>query len=61
MTISPDRRHSSKLNFVANGTMLVLWRMGLDTIDIAKKLGLHEYQVANELPRLRAANPRMKS
>lgn len=58
ITYKQTRRTSETLNYVSDGLMLVLWRQGLDTYEIAKKLKLHEYQVANELPRLRMANPK---
>jgi DNA-binding CsgD family transcriptional regulator len=33
--------------------ILVLWKHKLDTVDIAARLGLKEWQVANRLLRLR--------
>lgn len=35
--------------------MLTMWKQGLDTLAIAYRLNLLEWQVANELPRLREA------
>lgn len=57
-TRTVTNRHIPTVDHVTDGAMLVLWRLGMDTTDIAKKLNLHEYQVANELPRLRMANPK---
>ena len=36
------------------GLIMALWRMGYDTHDIAQRLNLREYQVANRLWHLRA-------
>ncbi len=49
------RRHIPNVELHHQGLMLALWNQGYDTNAIAKRLGLHEWQVANELPRLREA------
>jgi DNA-binding CsgD family transcriptional regulator len=38
-----------------DGVMLLLWKSGLDTYEIAKRIDLHESQVANRLWKLRSA------
>jgi hypothetical protein len=43
------------LTLVDDGLIMALWKQGLDTYDIAKKLRLHEWQVANRLLHLREA------
>ena len=38
-----------------NRVMLDLWRQGMDTLEIAKRIRLREWQVANQLPIVREA------
>lgn len=38
-----------------DGVILFMWRQGKDTLDIARRLGLHESVIANRLWKLRAA------
>lgn len=47
------KRFIPKVDEITDGVMLALWKQGLNTNEIAKKLHLHEFQVANDLPRLR--------
>lgn len=44
-----------KLNDNEEYGILTLWRFGLDTLDIARELGVHESVVANRLMHLREA------
>lgn len=37
-----------------DGMIAFLWKSGLDTFEIAKRIGLHESQVANRLWKLRS-------
>ena len=46
-------RNIVKADAMTDGLMLALWKQGLDTYAIAKRLRIEEHQVANELPRLR--------
>lgn len=38
-----------------DGMIAFLWKAGLDTFEIAKRLGLHESQVMNLLWKMRSA------
>ena len=49
-------RNIVKADAMIDGLMLALWRQGMDTNAIAKRLRIEEHQVANELPRLREIN-----
>jgi hypothetical protein len=57
--VDPDSRkrrniHEEPVDHVKEGLIVALWQTaGLDTYDIAKKLGLHEWQVHNLLLHLR--------
>lgn len=44
-----------EVTFAHDGMIMFLWKSGLDTLDIAKRIGLHEAQVANRLWQLRSA------
>ena len=46
-------QHKLELTPERDGIMFYLWKSGLDTADIAERLGLHEWQVANRLLHLR--------
>ncbi|MCK1541426.1 hypothetical protein IVB12_05395 [Bradyrhizobium sp. 179] len=48
-----QRQHAQEMTLVDDGLILALWKQGLDTYDVAKRLGLHEWQVANRLLHLR--------
>ena len=41
--------------FTHDGAILGLWKLGLDTFEIAKRLGVRESQIANRIARLRDA------
>jgi hypothetical protein len=41
--------------FQHDAAILGLWKLGLDTFDIARQLTLHEHEIANRLARLRDA------
>jgi len=41
--------------FTHDVPIIALWRLGLDTVEIAEKTHLPRYQVANRLARLRDA------
>lgn len=41
--------------FVQDGAILALWPLGLDTLEIARKLNVRECEIANRLARLRDA------
>jgi hypothetical protein len=40
---------------VDDGLILALWKQGIDTLDIARRLGVHESEVANRLFHIREA------
>lgn len=42
-----------KLDDTEEYGILTLWRFGLDTLDIAREMGVHESVVANRLMHLR--------
>jgi DNA-binding Lrp family transcriptional regulator len=44
-----------KAEFTHDGAVLAMWKLGDDTNEIAKRLGLRESEVANRLARLRDA------
>lgn len=44
-----------RVTFEHEGAIVVLWNSGLDTFEIANRIGLHESQVANLLWQLRSA------
>lgn len=46
--------HRAEVTLTHDGVMLLLWKSGLDTFEIAKRIGLHESQVANRLWKLRS-------
>lgn len=48
-------RHSEEVTLTHDGMIVFLWKSGLDTFEIAKRIGLHEHQVANRLWKLRSA------
>lgn len=48
-------QHRPEVTFAHDGMIAFLWKSGLDTFEIAKRLGLHESQVANRLGQLRSA------
>lgn len=48
-------RHREEVTLTHDGMIVFLWKSGLDTFEIAKRIGLHEYQVANRLWKLRSA------
>jgi DNA-binding CsgD family transcriptional regulator len=48
-------QHKPDVTLTHDGVMLLLWKSGLDTFEIAKRIGLHESQVANRLWKLRGA------
>jgi len=54
-------RHLRLVEPYDNTAMLELWRQGFDTLDVARRLGLKEWQVANQLPIVRTANSRSVS
>jgi hypothetical protein len=47
--------HRSEVTVTHDGMIAFLWKSGLDTLEIAKRTGLHEAQVANRLWQLRSA------
>lgn len=48
-------QHRPEITFAHDGMIAFLWKSGLDTLDIAKRIGLHESQVSNRLWKLREA------
>ena len=46
----PAIRAEVELSFVQEGLIAALWRLGLDTYEISKRIGVREHQVANRLP-----------
>lgn len=46
---------AQKAEFAFDGTIVALWKSGFDTLEIAKRLSVHEGQIANRLARLRDA------
>lgn len=44
-----------RTQFLHDGAIVSLWKLGCDTFEIAKRLHQHESQVANRLARLRDA------
>lgn len=52
--ITAPRPHVEPVDFVKEGLILAIWQSGkFDTLDIARKLGLKEWQVHNLLLHLR--------
>jgi DNA-directed RNA polymerase specialized sigma24 family protein len=47
--------HEATVTVAHDGLILMLWKQGLDTYEIAKRIGLREHQVANRLLRIREA------
>lgn len=47
--------HVPQITVVDDGMIMMLWNQSLDTCEIAKRLQLKEWQVANRLLHLRAA------
>jgi hypothetical protein len=47
--------HLSEVTVTHDGVIMFLWKSGLDTLDIAKRTGLHESQVCSRLWKLREA------
>lgn len=54
MTAAPAAP-ASDLSAAYDPAIITLWSMGLDTIDIAKRLGQPEARIANRLAALRDA------
>lgn len=50
-----QRQYAEAVTLVDDGLIIALWKQGLDTVDIAAQLRLHEHQVANRLLHLREA------
>jgi hypothetical protein len=50
-----QRKYAEPVTLVDDGLIMALWKQGLDTVDIAAQLRLHEHQVANRLLHLREA------
>lgn len=48
-------QHLPEVTMTHDGMIMFLWKSGLDTLDIAKRIGLHESQVASRPARLRSA------
>lgn len=48
-------QHQPQVTVTHDGMIVFLWKAGLDTFEISKRLGLHEAQVANRLWQLRSA------
>ena len=40
--------------------ILILWRRGMDTYDIAKQFMVPEHLIANRLPRIRSSREKME-
>jgi hypothetical protein len=51
---SAMKPHLSEVTVTHDGVIMFLWKAGLDTLDIAKRIGLHESQVSNRLWKLRS-------
>lgn len=47
-------QHKPKVTLAHDGLIVFLWKSGLDTLEIARRVGLHESQVANHLWKLRS-------
>ena len=47
--------HAPEVTVVDDGLIMMLWKQKLDTYEIAKRLRLKEWQVANRLRQLREA------
>lgn len=52
MTAAPVQ-HLPDLTVTHDGLIWMLWKQGKDTYEIATRLGLKEFQVANRLPHIR--------
>jgi len=50
------KANTVKADAMIDGLILALWKQGLDTNAISKRLRLPEHQVANDLPRIRELN-----
>jgi DNA-binding CsgD family transcriptional regulator len=48
-------QHQPAVTLTHDGMIVFLWKSGLDTFEISKRIGLHESQVANRLWKLRSA------
>lgn len=48
--------HAPEVTVVDDGLIMMLWKQKLDTCEIAKRLRLREWQVANRLRQLREAS-----
>ena len=55
MNNSDFAKRKTLREFTHDGAIIALWRLGLDTSEIAKSAGLPASQVANRLARLRDA------
>jgi hypothetical protein len=55
--VREQRQHApEEMTVVDDGLIMALWQTGkFDTVDIARQLHLHEWQVANRLLHLREA------
>lgn len=53
MTRPAIREDLPPIDFVKEGAIIALWKQGLDTLEIARKLNLREFQVFNKLLHLR--------
>lgn len=47
-------KHVPEVTVTHDGMIVFLWKSGLDTFEISKRLGLHESQVFNRLWKLRS-------
>jgi len=47
--------HRPEVTIEHDGLIAFLWKSGLDTLEISKRIGLHESQVASRLWKLREA------
>jgi hypothetical protein len=48
-------QHRPEVTIEHDGMIAFLWKAGLDTLEIARRIGLHESQVSNRLWKLREA------
>lgn len=48
-------KHIPDITLAHDGMILFLWKSGLDTYEIGKRVGLHESHIANRLWKLRSA------
>jgi hypothetical protein len=50
-----QKQSTEEVTVIDDGLIMMLWKQSLDTCEIAKRLHLKEWQVANRLRQLREA------